>query len=53
MSNIYLTWYDIRPSCISFDSEVLYGGISSNEMLEYMYSIKGHTCIDTLNNIKN
>lgn len=51
--SIYLTYYGIRPGCIPFDGEVLYGGITTNEMLDYMYSSKGQKCIDTLNNIKN
>jgi len=51
--SIYLTYCGIRPGCIPFDGEVLYGGISTNEMLDYMYSSKGKKCINTLNNIKN
>ena len=51
--DIYLTYCGIRPGCIPFDGEVQYGGISSDEMLNYMDSAKGKKCINTLNNIKN
>ncbi len=34
--DIYLTAKGVRPACIPFDGEVRYGGMSSNEMIQYI-----------------